>query len=167
MHAVVIGIGNPLLADDAVGLKAAAALRQKIAENHRLAEQVSIKELYSRGLPLLEAMGQGKKCFLIDALVNGCGNPGNIHRFYSIEDMAGIWGKYKTSSTHLMDLETLWELGKITGMALPEKIKIWGIEVAEVNVFHENLSAEVNKAMHTVVEEIISTLLIDLGGEET
>lgn len=64
MKTLVIGLGNPILTDDGVGIYAAQAVREALPINSK----VAVKELSVGGLALMEAMVGYNYVILIDAL---------------------------------------------------------------------------------------------------
>ena len=101
-NTVIIGLGNPVLADDSVGLRIAAELR------HRLAGRsgVTTVELYWGGMWLMEAMAGHERAIVIDAIVSG-GAAGTIYRL-GLNDLPRT---RTTDSTHDASLPVALELG--------------------------------------------------------
>ena len=73
MRTLVLGLGNPLLGDDAVGLKVAALVRERLDG----APGVDVLEEEAGGLRLMERMTGYDRAVLVDAAVTG-GTPGTI-----------------------------------------------------------------------------------------
>jgi hydrogenase maturation protease len=62
------------------------------------------------------------------------------------------------SSPHDVNFATALKLGKGLGIALPEKIVIYGIEVADINNFSEKCTPEVSKSIPKCVKMIMKEL---------
>jgi hydrogenase maturation protease len=147
---IVIGIGNPVIADDAVGIETVRHLRQQMGEQSAF----SITELYTGGMELMEAMIGYDRAFVVDAMVVG-NLPGTIHRL-GVDQLADA---RNTSTTHNGSLASALELGRATGIKLPSEVRIWGVEAGDVSTFCEELTPEVRAAVPIVAQEILRELL--------
>lgn len=145
--AIVIGVGNPVIADDALGLAAARCVRQQCPDG------VAVVEVYNGGLDLMEAMAGYDRAFVVDAIVRG-GRPGTIYRL-GISDVATT---RNTSTTHNGSLATALELGRLSGVKLPAEVRIWAVEAGDVTTFCESLTPEAEAAVPVVAREIINEL---------
>lgn len=74
-HTVVIGLGNPLLTDDAVGLAAAAAL----ATRHALPDEIELLDGGTWGMTLLPAIEAADRVLFLDA-IDTAAAPGTVTR---------------------------------------------------------------------------------------
>lgn len=147
---IVIGIGNPVIADDAVGIETVRLLRQQLVGQNGF----SIVEIYTGGLELMEAMVGFDRAFVVDAMVAG-NMPGTIHRL-GIDQLAD---SRNTSTTHNGSLSAALELGRATGIKLPSDVRIWAVEAGDVSTFCEELTPEVRAAVPVVAGEILQELL--------
>lgn len=167
MKTVIIGIGNPVLTDDAVGIKTARALKDHlkaggVTENNTpaadgtdvLLQEIDVIELYAGGLRLMEAMRGYDRALVIDAMVTGNAKPGTVHRPH-LEDTAST---RNTVSVHDMDMATAVEMGKMLGIPLPSSIRIWGIEACDVETFSEEITEDVARAIPGVMAEVMDEL---------
>jgi hydrogenase maturation protease len=145
--AIVIGVGNPVMADDALGVVAARCVRDQCPSG------VAVAEVYNGGLELMEAMAGYDRAFVVDAIVTG-GRPGTIYRL-GINDVATT---RNTSTTHNGSLSAAMELGRLSGMKLPGELRFWAVEAGDVTTFREGLTAEVEAAMPIVAAEIMHEL---------
>jgi hydrogenase maturation protease len=149
MGTVIVGIGNPVLSDDSVGLKSAAALRTRLAGR----EDITISELCSGGLALMEALVGYRRAIVIDAIVSG--EPaGSIHQLRP----ADLPFTRTIHSTHAGTFPEALELGRTAGLRLPLDIRIWAVEAADVETIGEELTPAVGEAVPRVVEQILSHL---------
>ena len=86
---LLIGLGNPILTDDGVGVKVANELEEQIdLESH---PELTITEASAGGLRLMEAMLGYERVILIDAfyLDPESTTPGKIHHL-SLDDLRSI-----------------------------------------------------------------------------
>jgi len=146
---VIVGLGNPVLADDGVGLRIAAELRRRLAGRNG----IGAVELYCGGMWLMEAMAGYERAIVIDAIVSG-GVPGAIYRL-GLDDLP----RARTGGpTHDASLPEALELGRAAGLQLPGDIQFWAVEAADVATFNERLTPAVERAARRVVERILRDL---------
>ena len=74
MKTLVLGLGNPLVTDDSVGLRVTAELKKELAGR----TDVEVNEDYWGGLRLMERMAGFDRAIVIDAIQTGAA-PGTIH----------------------------------------------------------------------------------------
>ncbi len=154
MKTLVLGLGNPLLRDDGVGLQVAARLR-RILDGQ---PGVVVAEDYWGGLRLMERMVGCDRAIIVDAIQTGA-SPGTVHRL-----RLGELPTQRSASAHDVNLTTALELGRCIGARLPadDDILIIGIELQDVTTFDESLSPAVEAA----VPRAIATVLEALGVAE-
>jgi hydrogenase maturation protease len=147
--AIVIGVGNPVISDDALGLIAAQRVRRQVAGR----SGVAVTEVYNGGLELMEAMAGYDRAYVVDAIVSG-GRPGTIYRL-GIDAVAAT---RNSSTTHNGSLSAAMELGRLAGVKLPDMVRFWAVEAGDVSTFYEGLTPEVEAAMPVVASEIMHAL---------
>ncbi len=145
-------MGNPLLSDDSVGIKAVRAVRELLDGQNR--GDIDVIELYAGGIRLMDALRGYDRAVLIDAMVTGTVEPGTVRRL----SPSDLLSTKNSLSVHDMDLPTALELGRMLGIPLPSEIVIWGIEAKEVETFGEELTEEVAGALPRVVDRICGEL---------
>jgi hydrogenase maturation protease len=150
METVIIGMGNPLLSDDGVGIAVAHA----VAERLRLRMKVTVTELHTGGIRLMESMVGFKRAVVVDAMLSGA-IPGTLRRF----DPMNFVTTKNTFSSHDTNFATAFDLGRMAGVQLPEQVSFWGIEAREFDLFGEQFSEEVAAAMPGAVERIVAEVL--------
>lgn len=140
----IIGLGNPLRGDDAVGLLVARRLQQKIGHCAEVIEAEMI------GVGLMELMKGARVVILIDAARSGLA-PGTIHRR---DASAGpIGGRIFSCSSHVIGISDALELARAVG-TLPATVIVYGIEAGNMEP-GQPLSPPVAKALDQVVEQIV------------
>lgn len=155
MATIIIGVGNPVLSDDSVGIRAARNLKSRLQDR----SDVQIRECCAGGIRLMETM-QGYECaIIIDAIVTAGGKPGSAYRLKPSD----LLQTRNTCSTHDGSLQEAFALGRMVGLELPEEITIWAIEVRDVNTISEDLTAEVNSAMAEVIDQVVRQIDSDSG----
>ena len=150
MGTIIIGIGNPVLTDDSVGLKIADGLRDRL----RGQPGVVVTQLCCGGINLMEAMVGHERAIIIDAMTGGGGKAGTVYAF----GPAGLSRTRNTWSSHDATLSVAMELGEAVGLRLPADVRIWAVEANDVWTFSEDLTAEVQRAVPLVVEDVVRSL---------
>jgi hydrogenase maturation protease len=138
---LIIGLGNPILTDDGVGIYTARAIQTMLSAE----TDVDIIELSVGGLALMEAMIGYERVILIDALWSPPDEVGQVYLF----DAKHLPETLNTCSTHDVDLPTALRLGRTIGASLPDdsQISIVAITVNRVLDFGESLTAKVKAAI--------------------
>ena len=147
---VVIGLGNPILGDDAVGLHVAQALKTELAG----VAGVVIKELHAGGMRVMDAIAGFERAVIVDAMCTGALRPGSVRRL----EVDQLGQARNLASTHDTNLPTALALGRMLGLRMPSAVTIFGIEALEVETFGEVLSADVRRAVPEAVRLIAREL---------
>ncbi len=153
---IVIGLGNPILSDDSVGIKIARSLKERLygpAGVNSPEMQVDIIEIYAGGMRLMDTMVGYERAIIVDAIVSG-GIPGSV-RSISLQDVCTT---RNIICTHDTGLSTALEMGRMLGLDLPSNIRIWAIEAKDVVTFSEELTSEVSHAVPLAVGQIYAFL---------
>jgi len=147
MKTLVLGLGNPLVSDDSVGLRVAARLRPLL--EHR--PEIEVSEDYWGGLRLMERMVGFDRVIVIDAILTGA-PPGTLHCLTP----ASI-ATQRSASSHDVNLPTALALGRTAGLALPDddQILLLGIEAADVLTFGESCTPAVEAAIGPAVAQVL------------
>jgi len=150
MKTLVLGLGNPLLRDDSIGLRVAQELRDQFEGD----PDVEVGEDYWGGLRLMERMIGFDRVIIIDAILTNT-EPGTIH-LLSLDDIP----TQRSASAHDVNLPTALEFGRRVGAVLPpaSKITLIGIEAADVQTFDETLTPELERALPHAVEAVLSAM---------
>lgn len=150
---LILGMGNPILSDDGVGLLVAEKLRSA-----SLPADVEVRQSEVAGLRLLELVRGFTRVIIIDALKSPADSPrvpGEIVR-YEAKDFKG---GQRYGSAHSIGLGTVLELGARLGYDMPTDVVVYAIEAVDVETFGDRLSAPVAAA----AERVIALIGADLG----
>jgi hydrogenase maturation protease len=158
MAKIIIGVGNPVLADDSVGLKVV----QRVAELLPPRSGVVVRELHVGGIHLMEAMTGYDEAIIVDAMSSPRGVPGTVY----LPAVECLFNTRNTRSTQDSNLAEALELGKRAGVHLPARIRIWAVEAADVTSFGEQLSEAVQRSVPLVVDHILDELAEEQSAEE-
>jgi len=149
MKTLVLGLGNPILSDDGVGIHVAKELEGRIAQ-----QEVTVMETSVAGLGLLDLLAGYDRAIIVDAIQTVGGKVGQIHQ---LEPEALDFTRH-CASPHDINFATALELGKRLGLALPTHIVIFAIEVADAGTFSEACTPDVSQAIPICVKMIIKEL---------
>jgi hydrogenase maturation protease len=144
---LVIGIGSEFRSDDAIGIRIARRLNEKIGN------KVQVLEHSGDGASLMESWKDASKVILIDAAAFGA-TPGSIHFVDAIKTKLPKENKHHSS--HLFGLSDAIETARVL-KKLPPVLHIYGIEGKSFEIGTE-ISQEVIEAAEEVMKKITSDL---------
>ncbi|MBS1253752.1 MAG: Hydrogenase 2 maturation protease [Anaerolineales bacterium] len=153
MRTLVLGLGNPILTDDGVGVRVAEAVQAQLPPG----VPVDVREVGVGGLTLMEMMVGYDRVILIDAMNRRNGEPGTIRRM-TLEDLRAISPTQHSASVHDASLVTALEMGRRMGLHLPEDIVIYAVDVENVT----NFSEEPTPAVAAAIPEVTAAVLEEL-----
>ncbi len=147
---LVIGLGNPLVSDDSVGLRVVRRLRERLAG----LPNVDVTEDYWGGLRLMERMIGYDQAIVIDAICTGA-EPGTIHSLST--DMIPT---QKSASAHDVNLPTALDFGRRAGVHVPNDWDVYlvGIEAQDVINFSDRCTPAVAAAIPHAVMRVVQLL---------
>ena len=149
MKTLVLGLGNPILSDDGVGLQVARELKTNLDQ-----QEVTVEETSLVGLSLLDLLTDYDRAIIVDAIQTVGGKAGQIYQL----DPEAFNATLHASSPHDINFATVLELGTQLGLALPKQIEIFAIEVVDASTFSEQCTPDVRQAIPVCVEMIIQEL---------
>ena len=137
---LVVGLGNDILGDDAVGLLAARRLRAILPGSVEVLESAGV------GLDLLDVLEGYDRALILDAIATGQHPPGTVLEFTS-EDFQ----KVIAPSPHYAGLPELLQLAERLGIPFPTALCVLACEVADPYQIREGLSASATGALPALV----------------
>lgn len=150
---LVLGLGNPILTDDGVGVRVAETVRMALPPD----SPIDVSEASVGGLGLMERLLGYDQVILIDALHNEKNIPGVIHRL-SLDDLQTISPTQHSASVHDTSLITALEMGECMGLPLPKELIIYAIEVENITNFGEEPTPAVKQAIPKVAAAVLAEL---------
>ncbi len=142
---MIVGLGNPILSDDAVGLLILDQLKKKYEGTGPVFQRAS-----SGGLALVDLVTGFDEAVLIDSILTGSYPPGTL-LMLTPEDFSET---RHISNMHDINFATAVKIGESMGVKLPAKFTIYAVEVKEVLEFGENLTKEVSDNIEKIIQEI-------------
>jgi hydrogenase maturation protease len=143
MKTLVLGIGNPILSDDAVGIRIAQELKRETPTH----DVVGTSEA---GLALLDYAVGYDRLVIIDSIMTEAGKPGELYKL-ELEDLKPGIGFY---SSHGVDIATAFALGEKAGYSLPRQVAIYAVEIKDNTTFGEECTPEVEDRIPFIVRQI-------------
>lgn len=147
---LLLGLGNDLLCDDAIGLRIAAEVSERVANS----ESVSVAETAEMGLALLDLIIGFDALIIVDAVQTRQAPPGFL--FEIDEDNLSV---LPGTSPHFLGLGEALALGRELGLAIPARVKILAVEVVDPFAVSAELSPAVQHALPRLVERVTSALV--------
>lgn len=140
---LILGLGNELLSDDAVGILAARALRE------RLKDKADVVESALSGMALLDLFLGYERAIIIDAVKTGQSPPGTIYEL-TPSDLSTVLAP----SPHYAGLPELIAIATALKLDFPKVIKIFAMEVEDPYTIGGKLSSAVAQAFHELVQRV-------------
>ena len=155
MKTLVVGLGNPILTDDGVGVKVAYEVDKALSNTPQ--PDITVTEASVGGLRLMELMVGYDRAIIIDAITTRNGEPGRVHRL-TLEDLEAISPTQHSASAHDTTLVTALNAGNMMGLTLPNEIVIYAVEVNNVIDFSEESTPAVTKSIPMVTRLVLDEL---------
>ncbi len=138
---LVLGMGNPILSDDGIGLILARNLAGKIPG-------VDTASISLAGLELIDILAGYDHVFLIDAAIGTGGEPGEL------KEICDGKGALHLFTSHGVNFYDLIRMGRDAGIKMPEPVSVFGIEIGNATDFGTSLSPEMLSALPFLESEI-------------
>jgi len=147
MKTLILGMGNPILSDDGVGLLIAESLKDRIP-----GVDVALSAMI--GLSLFDLIIGYDALFIIDAMTTVNGKFGELKKI-SEHDRHGTLHLF---SSHGLNIFELMALGIRCGLPMPHLAAVYGIEIGNEVAFSENLSPPLSEKLPGIVADIIADI---------
>ena len=129
---LILGMGNPILADDGVGIEIAEKLKEARPE-------LEVERTSEAAIALLDLSMDHDKLVIIDSIKTEQGKPGELYKL-ELEDFKPTSG---SCSSHGIDIATAFEVGDGLGCRMPQAVSIYAIEIKDNSTFAEECTQEV------------------------
>ena len=144
MSTLVLGIGNPILSDDAVGIKIAQQLEEE-------KPGLTVEQTNEAAIALIDLITDYDRLIIIDSIKTGQGKAGELYKL-TLEDFKP---NNDFTSSHGMDIATAFEVGKSLGCRMPQSVSIYAVEIKDNENFSEQCTKEVSERLPLIVKQII------------
>ena len=144
MSTLILGIGNPILSDDAVGIKIAQQLEEEKPD-------LTVEQTNEAAIALIDLITDYDRLIIIDSIKTGQGKAGELYKL-TLEDFKP---NNDFTSSHGMDIATAFEVGKSLGCRMPQSVSIYAVEIKDNENFSEQCTKEVAERLPVIVQQII------------
>jgi hydrogenase maturation protease len=117
---LVLGLGNDILTDDAIGLIVAREVGCQLEPD----EPIEARSTTEMGLALLDEITGYDGLVLVDAVQTGRAPAGHVHELV-VDDLHVL----PSVTPHFLGIGETLALGRLLGLPMPERVRILGIEV--------------------------------------
>jgi hydrogenase maturation protease len=145
-HTLILGVGNPLCGDDAVGVLAV----QELQKRSDLPPHVTVVDGGTDGIGLIPLMEAYRRVIVVDAVPMD-EPPGTIRRFTWAD--ARFIAHERVLSLHQSDLTSALVLADAL-RCLPPEVVIYGVQPHNMK-WDDTLSPEVQRALPVLVATLI------------
>jgi hydrogenase maturation protease len=142
---LILGLGNDILTDDAIGLRVVRALRRELAD----LPAVDLQETTEMGLALLDHLTGCSAAFIVDSIQTGSAQPGFTHEL----DAAAL-RRLTGGSPHFLGVGETLALGAKLGLPMPAEVRIFAIEAQDPFT----LGTRMTPALETALPDIVGRL---------
>ena len=144
MKTIVLGVGNPILCDDGVGIHVAREIKNRVDDPN-----IDVDIALTGGMNLLDLLTGYDKAILIVAVNIKDAKVGDVKRF-----LLSNLSTTHSNNPHDVSLMEALELAKKLGEnRIPKEIIVIGIVLKEIPyVFGETLSPEIAKAVPKAIK---------------
>ena len=142
---LVLGIGNEILSDDAIGPKLVKDLSKDFD-----GAGIDFLSCSLGGLDVLEIIRDYESAILIDAIKTRGGIPGAVYLF----EPSDFQETLHLSNLHDIDFLTALKLGETLKMNVPSRIHIVAIEIIEDLIFSNDFTEPVQKRYPSILKEL-------------
>jgi hydrogenase maturation protease len=142
---LVLGLGNDILTDDAVGLHVVHELGRELAGH----PSIDCRETTEMGLALLDFITGYRAVAIVDSIQTGKEAPGFLH-----ELDATALNQLTGRTPHFVGVSETLALGKQLGLPMPEQVRIFAIEVEDPFTLGTALTPTLQAALPVIVERI-------------
>jgi len=148
LKSVIVGLGNPILSDDAVGIVVA----RRVYESLNPDANVDFIEAGVGGFELVEMLYGYDKAVMVDAIQTDRASPGE---FFLVDLLTAAPPEIPAMTHHVGLIEGL-ELARRLNMRVPTSVRVYGIEVEDIRTFGTSMTDAVAAAVPRMVEHILS-----------
>jgi len=141
MKTLLLGMGNPILCDDAVGVRLAHDFKREL---EGIRELDIVEDCSVGGLNLLDILTGYERVVVLDSIRTTEGVPGEWYYFTA----GSLRETLHLTNLHDANFATAMELGRAAGMPLPlsKNIHIFAVEAKENRTFSEQMTPELENA---------------------
>ena len=146
---LVLGMGNPLISDDAVGLLIAEEVEKRVERN-----DVEVKYGEVAGFRLVDLMAGHQIAIIVDAIMSDRAPVGEAYWL----ELDKLRSPLRTKSNHNIHIADALDLGRGLGMDMPHTVRVLAVEVEDCCTLCEQVGPRALESIPTAVEMIIEEI---------
>jgi hydrogenase maturation protease len=150
---LVLGLGNDILTDDAIGLMVAREVGSRLADD----EGIEARSTTEMGLSLLDEVTGYSALVLVDAVQTGRAPAGHVHELV-VDDLHVL----PSVTPHFLGIGETLALGRMLELPMPARVRVFGIEVGDMQTLGTQLTAAVSGALPDIVEAVLKAARVEL-----
>ncbi|NIT36216.1 MAG: hydrogenase maturation protease [candidate division Zixibacteria bacterium] len=149
---LVLGVGNVIRGDDAVGIYVARRVKEKLPPE--LAARVDVEEACTGGFDLVDYLRGYDRVVIADAIRTDGGKPGTVYKFSAgaLEPTAHL------GHTHGVNLASALAVLEELKLGAPREVTVVAVEAEWLYEFKEGLSARVAAAVGEAAAAVLEIL---------
>lgn len=144
---LVLGLGNAILCDDAIGLNVVDEVQRRIEGT----EGIDVQRTEEMGLCLLDFIAGYRDLVLVDSVQTGSAPPGHLHEIRA-DDLKCL----PASAPHFLGVGETLALGRQLDLRMPERVRIFAIETQEPYLLSTDMTPALQEALPGVVERVLA-----------
>ncbi len=144
---LVLGLGNDILTDDAVGLEVV----REVGDRLHGEEGIDVRCTMEMGLALLDEITGYAALVLVDAVKTGRATPGHLHEM-AVRDLEVL----RSVTPHFLGIGETLALGRLLHLPMPGEVRIFGIEVQDTRTLGTALTAGVSAAVPGIIDSVVT-----------
>ena len=151
---LLLGLGNEICSDDAIGLLVVRELRHgRDPALAAIPPSFDVRETTGAGLALLDELTGYDEAILVDAVRTGQAPAGHVHLLDGRE-----LPRVTLASPHFLGVGETLELGHALGLPMPARVRVVAIEVDDPYTIGTRLSPPLAAALPEIVRTVTRLL---------
>lgn len=146
---LLLGLGNDILCDDAIGLRVATAAGDLLKDREHIAVALSSE----MGLALLDEITGFENLMVVDAVETKNGAPGTVYEL-DLEDLSTL----PSLSPHFLGIGEVIALGRKLGLSVPTRVKIVAVEVQDAVTVSTTMTPPLEAAVPALAQKVLDLL---------
>ncbi len=150
---VVLGVGNPIVSDDRVGLAVAEQVQCML--NEHPVYGVDVRFSTRGGLEILDLLSGYSRAILVDCLSLPDAVPGRVRRLSSNE----LLESPRIENSHAITLADAFRIADRLSIPMPDDIEVFGVEAGDAVTISDEMTEEVRAVVNQVAAQIHAMLV--------